>query len=191
MIRNSDCQMKPHDMPPLDSRSTLKMVLDEGGPGMCLFTITNACNARCRFCGFSHDLLPRREWHFLDLNAARDAIDILYTNGVRYLAIQGGEPTLHADLSKIIVHAAALDMQPLLVTNGLLLTRKRVHQLVAAGVSGFVISIDAMDVEGHEANRGLPGLCARIKSANQAIAASGLVSTASVTMSRLVKYQTS
>lgn len=189
MTRTSDRPAKPHAMPTLDSRGTLKMVLDEGGPGMCLFTITNACNARCRFCGFSHDLLPRREWRFLDLTAARDAIDILYTNGVRYLAIQGGEPTLHADLAEIIAHAAALDMQPLLVTNGLLLTQERVRQLVAAGVSGFVISIDAMDVGVHEANRGLPGLCARIRTANQAIVAAGLVSTASVTMSRLVEYE--
>lgn len=189
MIKTSSCQKKPNAMPTLDPRSTLKMVLDEGGPGMCLFTITNACNARCRFCGFSHDLLPRGEWRFLDLAAARDAIDILYNNGVRYLAIQGGEPTLHAELAQIIAHAAALNMETLLVTNGLLLTQERVRELVGSGVSGFVISVDAMDVQMHEANRGLPGLCARIKTANQAITTNGLGSTASVTMSRLVEYE--
>jgi len=188
MNRDNSSATKHGEMPNIDSRGTLKMVLEEGGPGMCLFTITNACNARCRFCGFSRDLLPRQSWSFLKLQAAYDAIDILYQQGVRYLAIQGGEPTLHADLPFIIKHAATLKMQTLLVTNGFLLTQNRVSELVACGVSGFVISVDSMDANVHESNRGLPGLCARIRTANRFIQANGLVSTASVTMSRLVDY---
>jgi MoaA/NifB/PqqE/SkfB family radical SAM enzyme len=170
-------------------RSTFRLVLDEGGPGFCQFAINNACNARCRFCGFALDKLPRKEQKYVAREGALDAIDILYRYGIRYLVITGGEPLLHHDLEDIVRRASGLKMKVLLVTNGFVLLERTIRRLADAGVTTFIISIDAATIEQHEANRGLPGVCERIREANRVISSLKLASTASTTMSRLVDYE--
>jgi MoaA/NifB/PqqE/SkfB family radical SAM enzyme len=175
-------------LPERDRRGTLRLLLEEGGPGFCQFALNNACNARCGFCGFALDRLPRKDWHYVAREGALEAIDILYRQAVRYLVLTGGEPMLHPDLVEIVQRASHLGMKVLLVTNAGLLKPHRVRELAVAGLSSFVISIDAADAETHERNRGLPGVCERIGEANAVIDELGLHSTASVTMSRLVDY---
>jgi MoaA/NifB/PqqE/SkfB family radical SAM enzyme len=53
-------------------------------------------------------------------------------------------------------------------------------------MSSIFISIDAHDSGAHEQNRGLPRVCARIQRANAEFKQLGILSTASVTMSRLL-----
>ena len=174
--------------PQPDGQSTLRLVLEEGGPGFCQFALNNACNARCGFCGFALDKLPRKDWQYVEREGALEAIDILYRQAVRYLVLTGGEPMLHPDLAEIVHRASALGMKVLLVTNAGLLKPHRIRELADAGLSSFIISIDAAEAETHERNRGLPGVCERIREANAVIDELGLHSTASVTMSRLVDY---
>ena len=169
-------------------KNTFRLVLEEGGPGFCQFAINNVCNARCGFCGFAIDKLARKDWKYVSREGAMEAIDILHLHGIRYLVITGGEPLLHRDLEDIVHRASGLKMTVLLVTNGSLLVEKTIHRLAEAGVSTFIISIDAARVEQHETNRGLPGVCQRIREANRAISNLKLSSTASTTMSRLVDY---
>jgi MoaA/NifB/PqqE/SkfB family radical SAM enzyme len=176
-------------LPERDGRKTLRLLLEDGGPGFCQFALNNACNARCGFCGFALDKLPRKDWHYVERDGALEAIDILYRQAVRYLVLTGGEPMLHPDLLKIVQRASDLGMKVLLVTNAGLLKPHRIRELVAAGLSSFIISIDAADAETHERNRGLPGVCERIREAIVVIDDLGLHSTASVTMSRLVDYE--
>jgi MoaA/NifB/PqqE/SkfB family radical SAM enzyme len=173
---------------PRKPRDTLRLILEEGGPGFCQFAIINTCNARCDFCGFAVNKLPRKEEQYVERDAALEAIDILYRNGIGYLEIDGGEPLLHKDLDEIVRRASKLRMKVLLVTNGSLLIEKTIHRLAEAGVTHFIISIDAATEKQHEANRGLPGVCQRIREANRTISALKLTSTASTTMSRLVDY---
>ena len=167
---------------------TLRLLLKEGGPGFCQFAINNACNARCAFCGFAVDKLSREAWKYVSRESALEAVEILSGHGVRYLEIDGGEPLLHQGLEDIVRRASGLRMNVLLVTNGFLLHEKMIHRLAEAGVNDFIISIDAATAEQHEANRGLPGLCERIREANRIISSLKLTSTASTTMSRLVNY---
>lgn len=176
-------------LPQANGHSTLRLVLEEGGPGFCQFALNNACNARCGFCGFALDKLPRKDWQYVEREGALEAIDILYRQAVRYLVLTGGEPMLHPDLAEIVQRASSLGMKVLLVTNAGLLKPHRIRELAAAGLSSFIISIDAADAETHERNRGLPGVCERIREANAVIDELGLHSTASVTMSKLVDYE--
>ena len=172
-----------------NNRGTLRLVLEEGGPGVCTFAINNACNARCGFCNFALDKLPREDWVYVSRQGALDALDILYAQGVRYLVITGGEPTMHPDLGLIVKRGSELGMKVMLVTNGGLLRPERIRDLVTAGISSFIISIDAATVESHERNRGLPGVCEKIREANRQLKELKIHATASVTMSRLVDYE--
>jgi MoaA/NifB/PqqE/SkfB family radical SAM enzyme len=168
---------------------TLSLVFSAGGPGFCQFAVCNACNANCGFCNFARDRLPREEWNFVESGKALAALDILFREGVRYLVLTGGEPTLHPDLAAIVAHGASLGMKVMVVTNAGLLKPEKIHELANAGISSIIISVDAASQERHEDNRGLPGVCERIREATGIIAGLKLHATASVTMSRLVDYE--
>ncbi|WP_193194488.1 radical SAM protein [Nostoc sp. MG11] len=163
----------------------LQGVLD-GGPSTCQFAITSVCNARCGFCNFAVDRMPMDERHSVTLEQAKQAAEILYRNGVYFLIYVGGEPMAHPHLNEMIAHASSIGMAPMLVTNGSLLTPKRIDELADAGLMSVIISIDAAEVEKHEQNRGLKGVCDRIRDANIHFQRRHISTTASVTMSRLI-----
>lgn len=160
--------------------------IQDGGPSVCQFAVTSACNARCGFCSFAVDKLPEEMKFFVTLDEAKEAAEILYRNGVYFMIYVGGEPLLHPQIEEMIAHAASIGMAPMLVTNGGLLTSDRIKRLAEAGLVSVIISIDAAEVEAHEQNRGLRGVCDRIRAANQAFKQYKIGTTASVTMSRLI-----
>lgn len=160
--------------------------LQDGGPGMCQFAITSICNARCGFCNFAVDKMLRELRHSVTLAEAKQAAEILYRNGVYFLIYVGGEPMAHPQLDEMIAHAASIGMAPMLVTNGSLLRAERIERLADAGLVSTIISIDAAEVDKHEKNRGLPGVCDRIREANRHFRQRNIGTTASVTMSRLI-----
>ena len=161
----------------------------EGGPGTCHFAITSACNARCAFCSFARDRLAPDARRSVTLPDAKLACDILKRNGIRFLHFTGGEPLVHRDFTAMVAYAAQAGIIPTLVTNGALLTTRRVDTLAQAGLRSVYISIDAASRSVHDANRGLRGLCDRIRRANTALRRHRIPSSASVTMSRLVDYR--
>lgn len=170
------------------SFDTLRLVLDKGGPGFAQFALNNACNANCGFCNFARDSFPKDKWIFAGREDGLKAIDTMFRNGIRYLLFTGGEPTLHPNLLEFTRHAHELGMKVMLVSNAGLFKPEKLRALHEAGISSFIISVDAATIEAHEKNRGLPGVCDKIKAANKLFKELGVHSTASVTMSRLVDY---
>ena len=168
------------------SDKSLKRILRDGGPGFAQFAITDACNARCKFCNFNIDMPDSNKRIFVKTDQACAAIDILAENGIEYIAFVGGEPTMHSCLPDMLGHAKLLGINTMVCTNGALLTRDRINLYVAAGVNSMIISIDAPNVNDHEHNRGLPGVCDRIKEANILFHSHGVSTTASVTINRLL-----
>ncbi len=168
-------------------RMALKAVVD-GGPGTCHFALTSVCNARCEFCDFAVDRLPTSARHSVTLEDANRAADILQRNGVHFLLYTGGEPLAHRDFTAMVAHASGIGLAPSLVTNGSLLTPKRIDALADAGLVSAYISVDAASADVHERNRGLPGVCDRIREANARFRRRGISTAASVTMSRLADY---
>lgn len=167
---------------------TLRLVFEAGGPGFCQFAINSACNANCGFCGFARDRFPKEEWQFVELQEGIDSIDILFREGIRYLVFTGGEPTLNPHLTDFVRHGTQLGIKCMVVTNAGILNEAKIRELADAGLSSFIISIDAANREVHEKNRGLPGVCDKIQEANHILDDIGISATASVTMSHLVNY---
>ncbi len=157
-----------------------------GGPAICNVSVTNACNATCNFCNFAHDkgFVTHRKW--LDADRFAAALSLLKERaGVRFVTFMGGEPLLHPRIVEMARTATDMGIQPTLVTNGWLLPGK-VDALPAAGITTLFVSIDAADAAVHERNRGLKGVCERIRSSIPRMAERGVTPIASVTMSRLV-----
>jgi MoaA/NifB/PqqE/SkfB family radical SAM enzyme len=160
--------------------------ITDGGPSMCQFAITTACNASCGFCNFAVDKMAPESRYSVTLDQAKEAASILYKNGVYFIIYVGGEPMLHPQLDEMIAHADSIGLAPIVVTNGSLLKKERVNKLIDAGLHSVIISIDAAEMEKHEENRGLQGVCERIREANALFHTRNIDTTASVTMSRLV-----
>jgi pyruvate-formate lyase-activating enzyme len=77
--------------------------------------------------------------------------------GVEKVVFSGGEPALHPELDRILRHYAAHVAGREIITNGLLMDGATRAHLLAAGATAFTFSIDSVDPERFEANRGLPG----------------------------------
>jgi len=158
-------------------------LLPQGGPGFVQIALTNACNARCRFCGFAQ--IRPEAWVMAEATRLRRGLATLAANGVRYLAFTGGEPLLYPHLLEILHEAQSLGFRLLLCSNGSLLTKELVSALAQAGVGHLLISIDAASAQVHESHRGFPGLCQTLQTLLPEMTRQGLTPVASVTVSRL------
>ncbi|MBV9775617.1 MAG: radical SAM protein [Acetobacteraceae bacterium] len=149
--------------------------------------MTNVCNAACDFCGFARDkglAGPRR---YMDADALARALPILHRRGIRFMTLQGGEPLAHPQITRLVSEISNAGIQAALITNGWFLPRD-INSLGAAGLARLIVSIDSDNLAEHERNRGLDGLNARIKQGIELARAWRIPVTASVTVSRLVRY---
>ncbi len=92
----------------------------QGGPGFCQIAVTNACNAKCRFCSFPQVAGAARL--MADPDRLLTGLAALKRAGVRYLSLTGGEPLLYPELQTILARAQELAIKTLLCTNGAVLT---------------------------------------------------------------------
>jgi MoaA/NifB/PqqE/SkfB family radical SAM enzyme len=177
----------------MSSASTLHQIKDmaqlvaHGGPAVCNISVTNVCNARCDFCNYAYDKPFVTDKRTINFEALCEAIDILYERGVRYLTLSGGEPFLHPRLKDIVAYAEKKTMRSSVITNGFLLSPRTIGELKAAGLKTMFISIDAATAKEHEDNRGLPGVCEKIKEANKELKRLEVKTVASVTISKLIR----
>lgn len=167
--------------------SLLKDVLDHAGPGYLQFAITNICNAKCDFCGFAVDRFDPKARRSVTLEQAQDVIDIAVKNHIGYLLFVGGEPLVHKEIVAMVRYAAERGISPMICTNGSLWTDQNMRALANAGLSSVIMSIDAHEIAKHEKNRGLPGVCLKMKKANQVLNELGIQTTASITASKLIE----
>lgn len=162
----------------------LRLIRD-GGPALCNIAVTNSCNATCDFCNFARGKVPSHDIRWIDADRFASALDILFARGIRYVSFFGGEPLLHPRIAEMIGVAAQKRMGTALITNGWLLPQF-IDRLAAAGLKTVYISVDATTVAEHEANRGLTGVCRRIRTATSRIPSLGMTAIAQVTVSKLI-----
>ena len=175
------------DVPRASALGLLGQVLRHGGPAYLQFAITNLCNADCGFCGFARSKFDPKKRRSVTLGEALDVIDIARRNHVGYLLFVGGEPLVHRELRSMVRYAARSGIRPMICTNGALWTEENMAALASDGLASVIMSIDAHEVARHEANRGLEGVCRKIRRANEFFRGVGIQTTASVTASRLIE----
>ena len=110
-------------------------------------SVTDRCNLRCRYCMPAEglDWLPRSElltYEEID-RVARVCVDRFGFDGIR---LTGGEPTVRANLPRLVEKLAALGTDLSLTTNGATL-RLLAADLRAAGLRRINISLDSLRPE--------------------------------------------
>lgn len=95
------------------------------------------CNLSCSYCNEFDDFSKP-----VALELMFERVDRLAELGTSIITISGGEPLLHPELESVIRRIRQRGMIAGMITNGYLLTAKRIESLNAAGLEHLQISID-------------------------------------------------
>jgi MoaA/NifB/PqqE/SkfB family radical SAM enzyme len=108
-----------------------------GHPILAQIIPIRRCNLACTYCNeFDKDSRP------VPTSEMLQRIDQLSALGTSIITFSGGEPTLHPDLDLLVRRVRAQGAIATIITNGYLLTPKRIKRLNAAGLDYLQISID-------------------------------------------------
>lgn len=106
--------------------------------------ITTRCNITCPGC-YRLCNQPGRKGEHKSLEDIKHEIqELKRIRNCSMISISGGEPLLHPDIGPIIHYVKSLKMQPILFTNGTLLTHALLKDLKKAGLTSVVIRIDTL-----------------------------------------------
>jgi len=118
-------------------RAIVKALISTKHPFLAHIIPTRRCNLACTYCNEFDDFSNP-----VPLEEMKKRLDILADMGTSIITISGGEPLLHPELDEIIRHIRRRGMIAGLITNGFLLTQKRIEELSRAGLEHLQISID-------------------------------------------------
>jgi len=134
-------------------------------PPRLSFTVTNACNLRCRMCGqwseagyvrgagASKPEMPLADWKRL--------VDEGAGHGVSFVLVRGGEPFLFPGIIELLEYLLEKGIATSVDTNGTMLERYAAD-LVRLGDVELTISVDGPEAV-HDAVRGIDGSFRRIE----------------------------
>lgn len=98
---------------------------------------TRRCNLSCTYCNEYDDFSDP-----IPTDTLCSRLDFLADLGTSIITFSGGEPLMHPELERLIEHSRKRGMIAGLITNGYLLSRKRIQSLNNAGLEYLQISID-------------------------------------------------
>lgn len=120
------------------------------GPQSIHIDITSKCNTKCTFCGYHTDLINDKPWtengwseKELDFDLFKKFVDDLVKLKSKedVLLTGGGEPLMHPKILDMVAYLRLNDVYTILFTNGLLLKKYTVNQLVDLGLNKIYWSI--------------------------------------------------
>ncbi|HRC23375.1 MAG TPA: radical SAM protein [Nitrospira sp.] len=111
-----------------------------GRPVLATFQVTLRCNSACGYC----DLPLNQGRYELTREEIRGIFGQLYTEGIRFVLVQGGEPLLRTDLVDILADLSSLGLQVTVITNGTRLTPDLVAHCASLRLP-VSISLDTLD----------------------------------------------
>jgi len=98
---------------------------------------TRRCNLACTYCNEFDSVSPA-----VPTGEMLERIDRVADLRASLVSFSGGEPLLHPALDRLVARVAHHKMLPEVLTNGLLLTRKRIEALNRAGLLRMQVSVD-------------------------------------------------
>lgn len=132
---------------------------------------TLRCNMRCRHCGSdctASSLHP--DMPFADFEKVLLRIKESYDSHQIMVILSGGEPLMRDDIARCGRRIYDLEFPWSMVSNGWLMTPRKIDELLGAGMHAATISLDGLEAE-HEWMRGKRGAFARASEAIRILAA--------------------
>ncbi|MEW2545921.1 radical SAM protein [Streptomyces sp. NPDC047002] len=115
----------------------VRTLRDRDRPALAHLVVTRRCNLACTYCNeYDHTSRP------VPADRLTDRVDELGRLGTMAVALSGGEPLLHPRLAHVVARIADRGMMAGLITNGYLLSPRRIAALNAARLDFLQISID-------------------------------------------------
>jgi MoaA/NifB/PqqE/SkfB family radical SAM enzyme len=139
------CRMKPAFYQSLKPLANLV----RARPVMAVFEATMICNQSCGYC----DLPLNQGRPEMSREEIARVFGHLYDEGVRYVLVQGGEPTARKDCLAILEDLDSMGFSVSLVTNGTRLSADFVAALARLRVA-VAVSLDTLDRERYRLIRG-------------------------------------
>lgn len=133
-------------------------------PWTLIWGATYRCNSKCKYCERPQMASERKEPE-LTTDEVKKLADELADLGLRVFSITGGEPLLKKDFFDIGRYITSKGIRCQFVSNGSLITQKNIQQIIDS-FETVIISLDSLDPEVHDSQRGMPG---SFKRAMQAI----------------------
>ena len=142
-------------------------------------SVTDRCNFRCPYCmprevfGPGYEFLPRSA--ILSFEEIVRVVGVFGTLGLRKLRLTGGEPTVRADLPRLVemLRETQPDVDIALTTNGSRLTTMA-QPLKDAGLDRVTVSLDSIDPQICREMNGVDFPHERVLAGIDAAAAAGL-----------------
>ncbi len=117
-----------------------KVLLFQSHPMLVHIIPMRRCNLSCTYCNeFDDHSEP------VPVETINRWIDRLAELGTSIVTISGGEPLMHPELESVIARIRQRNMISGLITNGYLLSRKRIGSLNDSGLEHLQISIDNVE----------------------------------------------
>lgn len=123
-------------------------------PVSAVWEITLACNMKCMHCGSAAGRARSNEITTKEASALCKELKEL---GTGVVTLMGGEPFLRKDWYKIAQKIKDLEMDLIIISNGLVIDEKIVTQLRKLDPYAIAISLDGALPETHDAIRGTKG----------------------------------
>ncbi len=117
-----------------------KALIFQGHPMLVHIIPMRRCNLSCAYCNEYDDVSKPVETEIMF-----QRIGQLAALGTSIITISGGEPLMHPELESIIAEIRRRGMLAGVITNGYLLSRKRIQSLNEAGLEHLQISIDNVE----------------------------------------------
>ncbi len=118
--------------------------------------LTNICNFSCEFCP---DSKMKRQLGKMPLDMVKAILDDASSSGAVRLVLFHlmGEPTLYPHLTEAARHAKQKNIETCITTNGSLIDEKMLEELIDAGTSNIIVSLQTPDEKTFQL-RGAKGL---------------------------------
>lgn len=121
-------------------RMVAKALVSQDHPLLAHIIPMRRCNLACTYCNeFDNFSDP------VPVDVMKKRLDKLAELGTAVITVSGGEPLMHPGLEEIIAHVRNRGMLAGLISNGYLMSRKRIKSLNQAGLEHLQISIDNVE----------------------------------------------
>lgn len=122
-------------------------------------SVTDRCDLRCVYCMPEEGVCPLSHDDVLSYEEIVRIVTLLAQLGVKKVRLTGGEPLVRKGLPALVAQIKSIPAieRVVLTTNGMLLS-EQLPALVAAGLDGVNVSLDALDEDVFERITRRPGI---------------------------------